>query len=266
MNDTPDITIEVRDLAFQYRGAPAPTLGGIGFAVGRGEFVSVVGPSGAGKTTLLNCISGLLPATGGDVRLEGVPITAPSRDIAIVFQDYSRSLFPWLTAAKNVALPLKSRGLSATQIDARVEDALASVSLGGHGGKYPWELSGGMQQRVAIARALALEPRVLIMDEPMASVDAQTRSDLEDLVLGIWQERGMTVMLVTHDIDEAIYMSDRVVVLSTPPTTVHNVIDVPLARPRNQLATKEDPRFGHLRADLFTDIRDLRARAASAAP
>ncbi|MDR3360574.1 MAG: ABC transporter ATP-binding protein [Bifidobacteriaceae bacterium] len=257
--------IEIRDLTLHYRGAPAPTLGGVGFAVGRGEFVAVVGPSGAGKTTLLNCVSGLLPATSGEVRLEGKAITSPSRHIAIVFQDYSRSLFPWLTAAKNVSLPLKSRGVPRTVIAERVESSLASVGLSGQGGKYPWEMSGGMQQRVAIARALALEPHVLIMDEPMASVDAQTRSDLEDLVLRIWAERQVTVIFVTHDIDEAIYMSDRVVVLSTPPTTVHNVVEVPLPRPRNQLATKEDPRFGHLRADLFTEIRDLRARSAAPA-
>jgi len=255
--------IEIHGLTFQYPGAPHPTLDGIEFAVGKGEFVSVVGPSGAGKTTLLNCISGLMRPSSGQVLLEGEPVTSPNRNIGIVFQDYSRSLFPWLSAEKNVAFPLRSRGLSNGEVSERVRSALASVGLAEQGAKYPWEMSGGMQQRVAIARALAMEPHVLIMDEPMASVDAQTRSDLEDLVLRIWAERGVTVILVTHDIDEAVYMSDRVVILSTPPTTVHNVMDVELDRPRHQLETKDDPAFAHLRARLFTEIRELRERATT---
>jgi NitT/TauT family transport system ATP-binding protein len=258
--------IAIEELTLHYPGAPKPTLGGVGFAVAPGEFVSVVGPSGAGKTTLLNCISGLMAPTSGRVLLEGEAIQGPSRKIAIVFQDYSRSLFPWMSAEKNVALPLTSRGLSSAQIAERVESALASVGLGGQGAKYPWEMSGGMQQRVAIARALALEPHVLIMDEPMASVDAQTRSDLEDLVLRIWAERKVTVILVTHDIDEAVYMSDRVIVLSTPPTTVHSVMEIDLPRPRNQLTTKDDPSFAHQRARLFTEIKELRTRTTGTTP
>ncbi len=254
--------IEVQHLAFRYPNAPQDTLGDIDFAVRQGEFVSVVGPSGAGKTTLLNCISGLTRPTGGAVLVEGEAITAPSSKIGIVFQDYSRSLFPWLTAEKNVALPLRSRGLGAEEIAARVAEALASVGLAGQEKKYPWEMSGGMQQRVAIARALALEPHVLIMDEPMASVDAQTRSDLEDLVLKIWAERGVTVILVTHDIDEAVYMSDRIVILSTPPTAVYHTMEIDLSRPRHQLQTKDTAEFGHLRARLFTEIRELRERSA----
>ena len=254
--------IEVKNLAFRYPNAPQDTLGDIDFAVRQGEFVSVVGPSGAGKTTLLNCISGLTRPTGGAVLVEGEAITEPSSKIGIVFQDYSRSLFPWLTAEKNVALPLRSRGLSPDEIAVRVRESLASVGLAGQEKKYPWEMSGGMQQRVSIARALALEPHVLIMDEPMASVDAQTRSDLEDLVLKIWAERSVTVILVTHDIDEAVYMSDRIVILSTPPTAVYQTMDINLARPRHQLETKDTPEFGHLRAQLFTEIRELRERSS----
>jgi len=260
-----DPAISVEGLTLRYPGAAAPTLAGISFSVARGEFLSVVGPSGAGKTTLLNCISGLMVPTDGLVLLEGESINGPNRRISVVFQDYSRSLFPWMTADKNVALPLTGRGLSANEIRGRVRDSLASVGLGDHGAKYPWEMSGGMQQRVAIARALAQEPHVLIMDEPMASVDAQTRTDLEDLVLRLWHERTVTVVFVTHDIDEAIYLSDRVVVLSSPPTTVDNVMGIDLDRPRHQLATKDDPRFAHYRTELFTRIRELR-NASTAAP
>ncbi|MDR2565553.1 MAG: ABC transporter ATP-binding protein [Bifidobacteriaceae bacterium] len=254
--------LEVSRLSFTYPSAAAPTLGEVSFVVGSHEFVCVVGPSGSGKTTLLNCLAGLTRPTGGGVLLEDQELTGPSPRVGVVFQDYSRSLFPWLTAAKNVAFPLTTRGLSKAEVASRVELALESVGLGGHGAKYPWEMSGGMQQRVAIARALAVQPHLLIMDEPMASVDAQTRSDLEDLVLRIWAERQISVVLVTHDIDEAIYMSDRVVVLSTPPAAVHNVICVDLPRPREQLATKEDPAFGHLRARLFAEISELRRSSA----
>lgn len=257
---THQFAIEVSDLVVHFPGAPAPTLDGISFKVARGELVSVVGPSGAGKTTLLNCISGLAKPSSGGIVLDDREVSGPSDRLAVVFQDYSRSLFPWMDAEKNVALPLTSRTLTKGEIQARVADALRDVGLAGQGAKYPWEMSGGMQQRVAIARALAMKPAVLVMDEPMASVDAQTRADLEDLVLKVWSEQSITVLLVTHDIDEAIYMSSHVVVLSSPPTSVHNDFEVLLSRPRDQIATKGDPQFAKMRTSLFEEISSLRTR------
>jgi len=238
-------------------------LADISFTVDPGDFVAVVGPSGAGKTTLLQCLSGLLPPTAGEVSIFGDPVRGPMESLALVFQDYSRSLFPWLTARGNVELPLRSRGLAKSEVDERTGSSLAAVDLSGHHDKYPWQMSGGMQQRVAIARALALRPRVLLMDEPFASVDAQTRFDLEDLVLTVWSEIDVTVLFVTHDIDEAVYLSSHVKVLSLPPTVVASEMVVPLARPRHQVTTREDPQFGHLRAELFRRVMGLRAESAA---
>ena len=220
-----------------------------------GELLCIVGPSGCGKTTLLRCVSGLMPATTGRVELDGDEVTAPPRPMALVFQDYSRSLLPWLDIAGNVTLPLKAAGMPRTKRIELAHDALKSVGLAGHEHKYPWQLSGGMQQRAAIARALAYEPSILLFDEPFASVDAQTRADLEDLLLDVWERKRLTVLLVTHDIDEAVYLADRVVVLSASPTHVKEVIPVDLPRPRDQIATKERPEFAHLRATVFASIK-----------
>jgi NitT/TauT family transport system ATP-binding protein len=227
----------------------------ISFSVGEREFVCIVGPSGAGKTTLLRCLCGLLKSSGGSVELDGEPVLEPPRKMAAVFQDYSRSLMPWLSVGRNVALPLKNSVSDRHEIHERVEQALHSVGLDGFAERYPWELSGGMQQRVAIARAIAYRPEVLIMDEPFASVDAQTRADLEDLILKIRREVGMAVLLVTHDIDEAVYLADRVVVLSARPTFVMDVVDVELPAVRDQLETKLLPKFAEHRAHVLELIR-----------
>jgi NitT/TauT family transport system ATP-binding protein len=225
----------------------------LSFEINRGEFVCIVGPSGCGKTTLLKTISGLLPATSGTVELEGEPITAPPEQMALVFQDYSRSLYPWMTVAANVEFPLRRRP-KAERREA-VQKALESVGLDGFSGKYPWQLSGGMQQRVAIARALAYRPEILLMDEPFASVDAQTRSDLEDLVLKLRHDYGITILFVTHDIDESVYLADRVVILTQRPTVVQETLEVPLPRPRDQVTTKELPEFAQLRAHVYRAIK-----------
>jgi NitT/TauT family transport system ATP-binding protein len=228
-----------------------PAIADVSFDVAAGEFVCVVGPSGAGKTTLLRCLSGLLPPTSGAVRFEGTPLqTVPDR-LSVVFQDYNRSLFPWLTVNRNVAVPLRIAGVGRRQREARIHELLHAVGLGDVGRSYPWQLSGGMQQRVAIARALAQQPDMLLMDEPFASVDAQTRFALEDLILKVRAELRITVVLVTHDIDEAVYLADRVVVLSGAPSRVEEIVDVPLERPRDQLVTRSSETFGRIRRHLM---------------
>ncbi|GAB3365387.1 ABC transporter ATP-binding protein [Modestobacter lapidis] len=223
----------------------------ITFEVGKGEFVCVVGPSGAGKTTLLRCLSGLMPPTSGETMFEGQVIDKVPDQLSVVFQDYSRSLFPWSKVGRNVELPLKVKGVAKQERRDRVEEMLAAVGLAGASDRYPWQLSGGMQQRVAIARALAYRPDLLLMDEPFASVDAQTRFELEDMILQIREEFGVTVVLVTHDIDEAVYLADRIVVLSQAPSVVKELVDVPLGRPRNQVHTRNDPAFAALRTHIL---------------
>src|SRR5919199_739030 len=227
----------------------------VSFEVGKGEFVCIVGPSGAGKTTLLKTVSGLMAPTSGRVELAGEPVDGPPERMALVFQDYSRSLYPWMKVGENVAFPLRRKKLSKAERKEIVEHAVESVGLGSSIDKYPWQLSGGMQQRVAIARGLAYQPEVLLMDEPFASVDAQTRADLEDLVLNVRHEYGVTVLFVTHDIDEAVYMGDRVVILTGRPSRVQEVLEVDLPRPRDQVETKELPEFAHLRAHVYRAIK-----------
>jgi len=198
--------LDIRGLRKTYQGSgrQVEAVRDLTFTVKAGELVCLVGPSGCGKTTLLKCMGGLLSPTSGEVLLDGVPVTGPPPGMAIVFQEYGRSLFPWMRVAENVELPLKEKGTPKAKRRELVTDALRSVGLPDAADAYPWQLSGGMQQRVAIARALAYEPQVLLMDEPFAAVDAQTRADLEDLVRLLWQERGITVLFVTHDIDEAV--------------------------------------------------------------
>lgn len=219
-----------------------------------GEFTCIVGPSGCGKTTLLKCLAGLMAPTKGEVLLNGKLVTEPPASMALVFQDYSRSLYPWMTVRDNVAFPLRKLGLGAAENDRRVNEALSSVGLGDAKSKYPWQLSGGMQQRTAIARAIAYKPEILLMDEPFASVDAQTRSDLEDLMLRLRAEYDMTIVFVTHDIDESVYLGDRIVVLGSKPTVVKETLTVPLAHPRDQIATKSEPQFLELRSHVYTQI------------
>ncbi|WP_120006577.1 ABC transporter ATP-binding protein [Nesterenkonia muleiensis] len=223
--------------------------------VGHSEFVSIVGPSGVGKTTLLRGLSGLLPPKRGTVSVAGQTITGPHPDIAAVFQDYSRSLMPWMTTRENVAFPLQGQGVGRRERNRRAEESLEEVGLSGQGDKYPWEMSGGMQQRVAIARALAYHAKVLLMDEPFASVDAQTRFDLEDLVVNLREALGVTIVLVTHDVDEAIYLADRVIVIAEKPATVVDVIETGFGTVRDQVDTKADPRFQDARGRILTRLR-----------
>ncbi len=227
----------------------------VSFTVGARELVCLIGPSGAGKTTLLKCIAGLLTPTGGRVILEGQPVIEPPARMAVVFQEYSRSLFPWMSVRENVELPLKRKPLSAEQRHRLVDEALAAVDLADVHRAYPWQLSGGMQQRVAIARAVAYEPHVMLMDEPFAAVDAQTRADLEDLIRRLWHKMGITVLFVTHDIDESVYLGQRVLVLSSSPTVIMENLVIDLPDERSQLETRSLPRFGELRKHLYAQIQ-----------
>src|SRR5919202_3053466 len=226
-------------------------IGDVDLEVSENEFVCIVGPSGCGKTTLLKCMAGLLAPTGGEVLLHDQRVDGPPERMALVFQEYSRSLFPWMTVRQNVAFPLRRKRLEKQKARELVEHAVQSVDLSRFLDRYPWELSGGMQQRVAIARALAYQPEIMLMDEPFASVDAQTRGELEDLVLRVRDEYGVTVVFVTHDIDEAVYLSDRVIALAGQPTAVGEIVTVDLPRERDQIATKELPEFAHLRTRIF---------------
>jgi len=249
--------LEIREVSKTYGTGERVTqaLRSISFSIGEGELVCVVGPSGCGKTTLLKCIAGLLRPTSGEVVLDGSRITEPPEEMAVVFQEYNRSLMPWSTVRNNVLLPLRHKKLTKEQRNGLVEESLGAVGLTRFIDHYPWQLSGGMQQRVAIARALAYQPSILLMDEPFASVDAQTRGDLEDLVLRVRDQYGITILFVTHDIDESVYLSDRIVVLTHAPTVVKEIVGVDIPMPRDQIATKELPEFAQLRAYVYRLIK-----------
>ncbi|WP_207938987.1 ABC transporter ATP-binding protein [Actinomadura darangshiensis] len=236
------------------------------FGIGDGELACIVGPSGAGKTTLLKCVAGLLAPSGGEVVLEGRPVHGPPENMAVVFQEYGRSLFPWMTVEQNIELPLKQKKVAKRRRGELVAEALESVGLADAGGAYPWQLSGGMQQRVAIARAVAYEPSVLLMDEPFAAVDAQTRAELEDLTRELWQRLGMTVLFVTHDIEEAVYLGQRVLVLSAAPTVIMEDAVIDLPAEREQLATRSDPRFAELRAHIYSLVQQAKTYHDGAEP
>ncbi|MBE7416925.1 MAG: ABC transporter ATP-binding protein [Ideonella sp.] len=256
--------LRVAGLAKTYgSGASAfQAIADVSFDVPAGKIVCIVGPSGAGKTTLLKCLSGLLERSSGVIECGGQPVSGTPRQMALVFQEYGRSLMPWLTVERNVLLPLRGKGIDPGEMQTRMRNSLEAVGLAQAARKYPWQLSGGMQQRVAIARALAYRPEVLLMDEPFASVDAQTRMDLEDLVLEIRKEFDITIVFVTHDIEESIYLGDRVVVLSRSPTRVRQIIDIELGNERNQVDTKGMPAFDEYRRALMSLLDRQIQRAA----
>jgi NitT/TauT family transport system ATP-binding protein len=248
--------VRVASLVKRYDGPPA--LCDVTFDVHVGEFLTVVGPSGCGKTTLLRVLSGLTRPSEGAVLLDGRPVLGPPPEVALVFQDYNRSLFPWLTVIRNVMFPLRRTRVSGGARVARAEAVLRDLGLRGVARKYPWQLSGGMAQRVAIARALVSRPRLLLLDEPFASVDALTREELQDVVLRVHGElegRRMTVVHVTHDIDEAVYLGDRVLILSSAPGRVVGSIAVDVPRPREQTASRSSPRFLAVRNEIHEIIR-----------
>ncbi len=230
-------------------GRPTEVIRGLDLEIARGEFAAIVGPSGCGKTTMLRIIGGLAPVSSGQVMLDNEPVTGPSAKMLVLFQEYTRSLLPWRPVQKNVEFAIeRDRGISPQERRRRAGQYIEAVGLKGFEKYHPWELSGGMQQRVAIARALTRHPVMLLMDEPFASVDALTRSDLEDLILKLHGSLIQSALMVTHDVDEAIYLSDRVFVVRARPTQVYAIVDIDLPRPRDQIATKLDPRFAQLRA------------------
>jgi NitT/TauT family transport system ATP-binding protein len=216
-----------------------------------GEFLCIVGPSGCGKTTLLRLFAGLLLPTEGTVLFDGQPIMAPARERAMVFQDYARALLPWRTVWANVALPYERKHVLYRERRDRAYALLERMGLKDFGDYYPGQLSGGMQQRVQIARCLAQEPRVLLMDEPFGALDALTRQALQDEITRLAAERETTVIFITHDLEEAIYLGDRVIALATKPGRIVATVDVRLARPRHQLSTREDSQFLAHRHHLF---------------
>jgi len=233
-----------------------PVLQNIDLTVRQSEFVCVVGPSGCGKTTLLRLIGGLLTPTSGEVSFAGRRVTEPAREIAFMFQDYSKALLPWRTASGNVSLALEAGGFARSGRAARIAEMLAMVGLSGHADNFPAQLSGGMQQRLQIARCLAQDPSVLLMDEPFGALDAITRQGLQDEILRLIETSRTTALFVTHDIEEAIYLGDRVVALYPNPGRIAQIFDVALDRPRNQLTTRESPEFLRLRRAIFDFIRE----------
>jgi len=231
----------------------------ISVEIAAGEFLCIIGASGCGKTTALRLAAGLYQPTAGEVRLDGRSMTAPRPDVAIVFQDYGKALLPWRTATGNISLAMEAGGLPKAERGARIAELLNLVGLSGQGDKYPGEMSGGMQQRLQIARCLAQNPSVLLMDEPFGALDAMTRQGLQDEVLELVARSGTTVIFVTHDLEEAIYLGDRVVGLLPHPGRVGIDVPVRLSRPRHQLATREDPEFLRLRRELFDFIKGSEA-------
>jgi NitT/TauT family transport system ATP-binding protein len=252
--------LQVENLSKSYRqlrGENTLAIGNVSCQVEVGEFVSFVGPSGCGKTTLLMSIAGLLPPTSGRVMIKGAEVKGPPPNLVLVFQEYNKSLFAWRTVLGNVLFGLEARRERSRQREPKARALLELVGLKGFEKHYPWELSGGMQQRVAIARALAYEPEVLLMDEPFGSLDALTRLELEDTLLSVWAELKTTILFITHDIEEAIYLSDRIWVLSRRPSQIIEELSIDFPRPRNQVTTRAEPRFMTLRNDIYRQIGQL---------
>jgi NitT/TauT family transport system ATP-binding protein len=247
--------LEFRDVSLAY--GDQLVLGNLSFSISRGEILCLVGPSGCGKTTALRIAAGLIAPTAGEARFEGAAVKAPRRDVAVVFQDYAKALLPWRTAEGNVALALEAMGAPRRERPFRIADLLARVGLKGQQHKYPSQMSGGMQQRLQIARCLAQDPAALMMDEPFGALDAMTRQDLQDQMLEIAASTGATILFVTHDLEEAIYLGDRVIGLKPHPGRIGVEMKVDLPRPRDQVATRESPAFLALRRQLYDFIHGV---------
>ncbi|MEQ4567047.1 ABC transporter ATP-binding protein [Paenarthrobacter sp. CAP02] len=242
-------------------------IDGLSLDVRDGEFLTLVGPSGSGKTTLLDLLAGLSSPTSGEVLVDGKPVTGPGKDRAVVFQQYA--LFPWRTASANVSIGLEGVGPDGKKLNrreraAKAKEYLALVGLAGFEDRYPHELSGGMKQRVAIARSLAYEPDVLLMDEPFAALDAQTREQLQDELLRIWKATGKTIVFITHGIDEAVYLGERVAVLSARPGRLKEIVDINIPDREGDEDSRSNPAFVEHRHQVWTLLHDEVRRAQDA--
>ena len=249
--------LEVQSLSKTYRqmgGETTVAIADISCQVEAGEFVSFVGPSGCGKTTLLMSIAGLIASTAGKIVVKGHVINGPPPNLVLVFQEFNKSLFAWRSVLGNVLFGYAARGKKLRESESKAKALIELVGLKGFEAHYPWELSGGMQQRVAIARALAYEPEVLLMDEPFGSLDALTRLELEDTLLRLWEELGTTILFITHDIEEAIYLSDRIWVLSRRPSKIIEELRINFSRPRQQVTTRAEARFMEIRNQIYRQI------------
>jgi NitT/TauT family transport system ATP-binding protein len=236
-------------------GGIVEAIGGVSLTIGHDEFVSFVGPSGCGKTTLLRIIAGLDQADSGAILVDGKQISGTSPMVGMVFQEYS--LFPWRNVLDNVAFGPEMRGISKEERHDIARRYVSLVGLDQFERSYPYELSGGMRQRVAIARALANDPDLLLMDEPFGALDAQTRNKMQSELLSIWEQSKKTILFVTHSVDEAVYLSDRIVVMSARPGKIRSIIQVPISRPRN----RTDPEFARLRRDVLALIEEQTRQA-----
>ena len=241
-------------------GPPTRALEPTSLAVGDNDFIGVLGPSGCGKSTLLRIVAGLEVPTTGRVLLDGVPVTAPGADRGMVFQSYT--LFPWLTVKENICFGLREKGVPAAEQARVAAHYIARVGLEGFEGHYPKTLSGGMQQRTALARALANEPKILLLDEPFGALDNQTRSFMQELLLGIWESERKTVLFVTHDIEEAVFLANRVAVMTARPGRIKTDLAIELPHPRHY-TVKTSPEFSAYKARLTEDIRTESIRAAT---
>jgi NitT/TauT family transport system ATP-binding protein len=256
-SNIPVAILDVQSLSKSYRQSSGETtlaVGNITCQVEAGEFVSFVGPSGCGKTTLLMSIAGLLAPSSGRVVVNGKEVNGPPPNLVLLFQEYNKSLFAWRSVLGNVRFGLDARDDRSAAAESKARKLIELVGLKGFDSHYPWELSGGMQQRVAIARALAYEPEVLLMDEPFGSLDALTRLELEDTLLRLWAELKTTILFITHDIEEAIYLSDRIWVLSRRPSQIIQELKIDFPRPRHQVTTRAEGRFMELRNDIYRQI------------
>jgi len=249
--------VELRGLrkTFRVKKGTVPVLGGIDFRIRPNEFLTVIGPSGCGKTTLLRVIAGLTPPDEGEVLIDGQLVTEPGPERAVVFQHFG--LFPWKTVLANVALPLAVRNMPQDEAVEMARRQLRRVGLESFEKSYPHQLSGGMQQRVGLARALAMDPEILLMDEPFGAIDAQTRELMQEELLKLWAETRKTVVFITHDLDEAVLLSDRILVLTRgPSSTVHRVVDVDLPRPRWEYDVRAQPDFAKVRREIWQLLRE----------